>query len=120
MSRFVKSYGDIRKGLLAQRNSSGELEHFRHLRQDMTPVMEHVQHTAQKVNEAPKSGNPNDWAYIGSIPMSILLDWLQENNVTIDAFARNDDGVKDRFKQWFLSNRDLNKFHANTHTVRRV
>ena len=121
MSRFIKSYGeDLKKGVLSQRDSSGQLEHFRHLHQEMQPVIDHVRFNAQKVNEAPRAGNKNEWAYIGSIPMTILLDWLEKENLRMDQFARNDDGCKDRFKQWFLTNRDLNKFHANTHVVRKV
>ena len=115
MPRFISDTMGLRKTLRSERNSSGQIEHFRHEAQELGPVMEHVKHTAQKVNTAPKPGNKNGWHFIGSIPMVILLDWIKGNNITIDAFARNEDGCKDKFKKWFLNNRDLNKFNAETY-----
>jgi len=114
MSKLVSNHGDLTQSLVSQREGD-EMVHYRHIEQDMTPVIEHVRHISQKVNTAPKAGNKNDWRYIGAIPMSILMDWLQTNKVSIDQFARNDDGVKDRFKNWFLTSRDMTKFHARSY-----
>ena len=111
MSRLIKQSGDIRRGLLSQRNSSGQMEHFRHNVQEMQPIIEHV-NELKEINDAPTKGNPNGWHYIGCIPFEILMDYLREHGITIDAFARNDDDCKTKFKKWFLTNRDLRKFNA--------
>lgn len=126
MSRFVKRYGqDLFKGILSQRiPGTNESEHYRHLHQEMDPVIDHVRETAQKVNDAPVSGNPNGHEYIGSIPTALLLDWLDEKGYTFDQYGRNDDvegkgiGIEDEFKAWFLKNPDYNKFHAKTYQPR--
>ena len=70
---------------------------YRHERQDMDPVVKHVDFLSEKVNGAPKAGNRNDMHYIGSIPMTILIDWCNKVGIGIDAFARNNHDEKAKF-----------------------
>ena len=117
--RLVERYGqDLQKNLITQHvTGTNRVEHIRHLHQEMDPVIEHVRETAQKVAAAPTVGNPDGWAYLGSIPMTILLDYLAKRNVRMDQYARNEDGIKDEFKTWILNNRDLCKFTARHHVA---
>lgn len=86
--------------------------HYRGIHQEMNPVIERVKRLDAQVNEAPAVGNTNDWRYLGSIPVSVLVDYLTKRNIPMDVFARNEGGVKDEFKRWLKSNRDLRKFLA--------
>ncbi len=103
---------------------------YRGHRQDMKPVLRHAERTRTKVNEAPKSGNKNGWEHMGTIPMSLLLDWLSKHGYQIDQWARNDGGepygadwrkdggVKSQFLRFFMS-RDFSKLHSNHATTRK-
>ena len=110
--------------------ASEDGKHYRGYRQDLDPVIRKVEHLRQKVNEAPRSENPNQWKHVGSIPMTVLVDWLMKNKFTIDQFARNDggikgktypestSGVKDKFLKYFLS-REFSKLHNSHITTKR-
>jgi hypothetical protein len=104
--------------------SSEDGAHYRGHHQNIGPIIKHVEFLNQKVNGAPKAGNPNEWEHVASIPMSMLIDWLTKNNYAIDQWARNDGGnpyisvdnyhrdpgVKSQFLRHFLS-RDFSKLH---------
>ncbi len=106
--------------------------HYRHYRQEMDPVIKHVEYLSQKVNEAPSRGNTGGWEYAGSIPFTILLDWLNEHGYRMDQWARNeggngkatvhnyktDPGVKSLFLRYFLS-RDFAKLHTQHVTTKK-
>ncbi len=111
IEKIIRHGDDTIVKLVSQRDTSGKVEHFRHTTQEMQGVIDHV-NLHKEINEAPKKGNPNGWHYIGSIPIEILMDWLRDNRITVDAFARNEDDCKTKFKKWFLGNRDLRKFNA--------
>ncbi len=50
---------------------------YRGHRQDMDPVLKHVEYLKHKVNEAPKSGNPRQWQYRGSVTWPMVVEWLE-------------------------------------------
>lgn len=106
-TRFIKRLGEYMRGIISE-----DGVHYRHERQEMDPVLEHVRFLSEKVNEAPKIGNKNDMRYIGSPPWTVVTAWLQDNHYSIDQFARNDDRCSDKFKAWFLSNPDMARFRA--------
>jgi len=111
MSKVISNTGDTTTSLVSERNFLGDIEHFRHTVQEMQPIIDHVK-LHSEINDAPKKGNPNGWHFIGSIPIEILMDYLRKHRITIDAFSRNEDDCKTKFKKWFLNNRDLRKFNA--------
>lgn len=98
-------------------HASEDGKHYRGHSQDMQPVFDHVRHMDDKVNSAPKSANRNGWRYAGSIPTAVLIDWMNKNGVQFDQFARNEGGVKDKFKKWLFS-RENHKLLARS--LRRV
>lgn len=71
--------------------------HYRGEHQEMDPVLKHVKFLSEKVNNAPKAGNRNDWHYAGSIPLTVLTDWCKLVGIGIDAYARNQFGEKKQF-----------------------
>lgn len=75
-------------------------KHYRVETQNMKPVLDHVKYLHDKVNSAPKRNNKGQWAYAGSIPTAVLTDWLRKNRYTMDQYARNEDGAKDKFKRY--------------------
>lgn len=86
-----------RVGEYQRRVVSEDGVHYRHERQDMNPVLDHVKFLSEKVNEAPAAGNRNDMHYLGSIPLTVLTDWCQTTGIGLDAYARNQHGEKDQF-----------------------
>ena len=118
---------DIRKTF-----ASEDGVHYRHFSQELDPAIRHVQHLRHKVNDAPRSGNKSGWQHIGSIPMTVLQDWLTKNSYTMDQWARNDgglpysnvntykqdNGVKSQFLRFFLD-RDFSKLHNEHVTTKR-
>ena len=78
-------------------------KHYRGQIQQMDDVFNHVAHLDDKVNSAPKSGNQQEWEYVGSIPMTLLTDWLAANHYTWPQYATNEDGAKDKFKKFIMS-----------------
>ena len=72
-------------------------KHYRGHSQDMEQVFQHVRHKDDLVNSAPAAGNRNGWEYVGSIPFALLIDWLKENNLRMDQWARDEDNCKKRF-----------------------
>lgn len=91
-TRLTKVVGEYARGVVSEDGVN-----YRHERQNMDPVLKHVDFLSEKVNQAPRNGNRNDMHYIGSIPMTILTDWCTKAGIGIDAYARNNHGEKDKF-----------------------
>ena len=103
--------------------------HYRHYSQELDPAIQRVEFLRHKVNEAPRIGNRSGWHHVGSVPMTVLQDWLKRNGYTIDQWARNDggepranvhnyktdNGVKSQFLRFFLD-RDFSRLH-NQHVT---
>ena len=106
MDRTLKIYGDMRTWF-----ASEEGKNYRGMSQDLDPVFNHVRHMDAKVNGAPQRGNKG-WKYAGSIPVSVMVDWLRKNGYTMDQWARNEDGAKDKFKK-FIRSREYHKLFAH-------
>ena len=91
-TKVTKVIGEYSRGVISEDGVN-----YRHERQNMDPVIEHVNFLSEKVNTAPKSGNKHDHHYIGSIPYTVLIDWCNKQKIGIDAFARNQNGEKAKF-----------------------
>jgi hypothetical protein len=91
-TKITKVLGEYRRGLVSEDGVN-----YRHEKQNMTPVLKHVEFLDQKVNSAPKRGNRNNMHYVGSIPMVILTDWCRKEAIPMDQFARNNEGERARF-----------------------
>ena len=86
--------------------------------QDIDPVIAHVRKVRDMHAYATKQSNPNGWKHLGSVPISIIVDWCKLNNTTFSDWARNVDGAKDRFLKYFMS-RDFSKLHNQHVTTKR-
>lgn len=104
--RTIKAYSDLRTWF-----ASEEGKEYRGMSQDLSPVFQHVRQMDDKVNGAPSAGNKG-WKYAGSVPMSVMVDWLGKNHYTFDQWARNEDGAKDKFKKYIRS-REFHKLFAH-------
>jgi len=105
-------------------------KHYRREHQEVGHTIKHVAAIRAKHDHATKASNPNGWRHIGSIPMTMLVDWLNKHGYKMDQWARNDggirgktypeskSGVKDKFLAHFLS-RDYSKLHNQHVTTKR-
>ncbi len=84
--------------------SSEDGVNYRGEHQEMDPVLAHVKYLDDKVNQAPKPGNKNDWRYLGSIPETILHDWCRMTGIGVDAWARDQFGEKREFIRYLQAN----------------
>ncbi len=105
--------GDVRRTF-----ASEDGKHYRHTRQEMDGVIKRVERLREQVNEAPKATNRNGWHYAGSVPMTVITDWLQKNGYTWPQFATNEDNAKVKFMAYFKS-RDFAKLHTEHITTKR-
>ena len=90
-TRLIKKVGEYQRGVVSE-----DGVHYRRERQEMDPVIEHVKFLSEKVNQAPKSGNRNDMHYVGSLPLTVLIDWCNKQRITMDQYARSR-GLRKKF-----------------------
>jgi hypothetical protein len=111
-----------KKGEVSKSFASEDGRHYRHFRQDIDPIIERVQHNRDIAKNSTKFSNPNGWQHKGTVPMTVLLDWLQKHGYTFDEFARADRndvyGPKHKFLKYFTS-RDFSKLHNEHVTTKR-
>ena len=110
MRRVIRRIGDIETALVVQ-----DGKHYRHMRQELQPAIDRTREMTEYVNEVPRRNNRYDREYIGSLPATVLMDWMTKNKVRPDQYARNEGGVMDKFRKEFLQNRDFAKFRASTY-----
>jgi hypothetical protein len=129
--RKTRESGDI-----ALTFSSEDGKHYRGTHQNLDGAIQHVQRRREIAGYATRSSNPNEWEHIGSVPMAVLVGWLDANNYKMDEWARNDGGtrcpagsdpvahatldggVRSQFLRYFLS-RDFSKLHNQHVTTKR-
>jgi hypothetical protein len=97
-TRITKVLEDYKSGVVSE-----DGVHYRHERQEMDPVIDHVKFLSQKVNTAPKAGNRNDMHYVGSLPLTVLIDWCNKKRITIDQYARSK-GLRKKFIKYVTEN----------------
>jgi hypothetical protein len=128
--RLIGTSGDYARGFVTQHG-----KHFRKEVQNIAPAMKRVKDIAELQSYATKASNPNEWGYIGSIPKTILIDWLNSHGYSMEEWARNeggtrcvagadpmahatlDGGVRSRFLRYFLS-RDFSRLHTQHVTTK--
>lgn len=104
-------------------------KHYRKFSVNMQPVMDRVAYLNEKVNGATRAENRQGYQYLGSIPKTMLVDWLNKHGYTMHDFAVNaggqkgktdprGSGVKDKFMRYFMS-RDFAKLHTQHLSVKR-
>ena len=103
-TRLIKRVGEYSRGVVSEDGVS-----YRHERQDMDPVLEHVRFMSEKVNTAPKSGNRHDMHYVGSLPMTVLIDWCNKQRITMNEYACSK-GLRKKFIRYVQ--REMPKFMA--------
>lgn len=118
-----------KKGELTKNVISEDGKHYRHFSMDMDPVMDRVKYLNEKVNEAPRAGNRQGYHYLGSVPLTMITDWLDKHGYTMHDFSvnaggekgktnPNGSGVKDKFMKYFMS-RDFAKLHTQHVSTKR-
>ena len=127
----LKPYSSLPKRRLNRSDSSDYARYFavengiqyRGHRQDLGPVMERARYLAHK-EEALGGRKRSADAYLGRLkqqtPVAVLMTYLQQRNIPLDVYARNEGGVKDTFNKWLMSNRDLCKLQPDFHTAQKV
>ena len=127
--RYVtRATGDYARGFAVEDGKNIRVEH-----QELGPAMRRVE--AIKEAQAHKGTGQFDRRYIGSVPMTVLWDWLKERKFSMNDWATNaggsicppgadplehcvhDNGVKSQFLRYFLS-RDFAKLHTQHTTTR--
>lgn len=83
--------------------------------QEIQPTIDHVKHLRDVFATATKASNPNGWKHVGSVPISIIVDWCNRNKYTFDQWARDEDNAKKKFMKYFMS-REFSKLH-NQHVT---
>ena len=122
--KLLSKMGGTTKSFLSEDGN-----HYRHFRTDMDPVVEHVKYMNEKVNEATRAENKQGYHYIGSVPITMIDDWLRSHGYDWNDFATNaggekgktdpqGPGVKDQFMRYFLS-RDFAKLHTQHATTKK-
>lgn len=130
--RLTKRTGDIFRSFITQDGA-----HIRRTHQELGPAMRRAELIREAEQESNRRGaNQMDRHYIGSVPWSVLIGWLQERGYTMHDWAINaggsrcppgadpvqhamtDSGVKSEFLRFFLS-RDWCKLHSQHITTKR-
>ena len=123
--RGVKLAGDYARQFIAQ-----DGQYIRKETQDLGPAIQHVKKIRDMHEHATAASNRGEWRHTGSIPMTVLIDWLNAHRYTMDQCARNEggipgkkypyskSGVKDKFLAYFLS-RKFSKLHNEHVTTKR-
>lgn len=104
--KITQDDGEVVRRIVSAQGDDGRIVHKRAMTQRMDPVMEHVGRMAE-ANKASRT-----WRYAGSIPITMLMSWLETNNVRYDQWARNENGEKQRFMRWFID-RDRSKLYVS-------
>jgi len=106
--RFLDKNGDTLKTFATE-----DGKHYRHYRQDVAPIIERV----KTIGDAQSRARRKNFEYVGSIPMTMLVDWLQKQGKGLDDFYSDND-LKAKFMAWFKS-RDNSKLHTQNVTSKR-
>ena len=123
-ARLTKAVGDY-----VRRFKTEDGVHYRMEHQDLDPAMRRVKLIQEA--EARRGTGITDRRYVGSVPMTLIIDWCRKHGYTIDQWARNDggipgmmypestSGVKDKFMKYFLT-REFSKLHTQHSTTRKA
>ena len=111
--RYVKGAGDYLRTF-----SSEDGAHYRVESQDLTPAIRRVQEIRDLQATATRASNPNEWRHVGSVPITVVVDWCQRNGYTFDQFARDEDNAKKKFLAYFKT-REFSKLHNEHITTKR-
>lgn len=74
---------------------------YRGYTHNLKPLLKSVTYLDQKVNEASRIENPHEWKFRARAHMSQVWEWCIQAQYTMDQWARNDDGARDKFWKWF-------------------
>jgi hypothetical protein len=120
--RLTRAVGDYTRGF-----STEDGKHFRSETQELGPAIRRVELIKQAQMATQKSAL--DKRYVGSVPITVIHDWLMKHGYKWEEYARNEGGepyatnprgggVRDKFMKYFLS-RDFSKLHTQHTTTRR-
>lgn len=134
MGHSVKFRPTRRTGDFLRTFSTEDGKHIRGEHQELGPAMRRAKLIQEA--QAHRGTGITDRRYIGSVPFTVITDWLNKRGYTIDQWARNeggspcpagsdpvqhamrDGGVKSEFLRYFLS-RDFSKLHTQHTTTKR-
>jgi hypothetical protein len=110
MTEFlVANEGGTRRSLLRHYEGS-ELQHIRHLREDIDPHIRRV----ENISKAARPGK-SEYRFLGSVPRIMIDDWLRKQGKSWSDYA-TDKELKAKFLVWFRS--DCQKLMADNYQER--
>lgn len=105
-------FGDVTKYFASENDSSGRQQHFRGHRQRVDPILDLVKRRAQ--NGPGRFAPSKEHKYIGTIPRTMLDDWLNEQGKTWHEYATDTD-LRKAFLLFMTAERP--RFFAKTWSV---
>jgi len=104
-------------GDYARSFSSEDGVHYRGHHQELGPAMRRVEQIRELQALQNKQNNPTGRTYIGSVPVTVLQDWLAKHNYTWEQWGRKEGTIRQEFMKYFLS-REFSKLHVQHSTTR--
>ena len=126
--RLTRAVGDYVRGFQSEDGAN-----YRTETQELGPAIARARAIAHAQEHA--GTGKYDRRYIGSVPMTMIVDWLNKRGYTMDQWARNeggspcpvgsdpvehckrDGGIKSQFLRYFLT-REHSKLHTQHTTTR--
>jgi hypothetical protein len=107
---MVASEGNLRRYLGRERDSSGRIEHFRVMREDLRPHQRRAEAIAKGSVDSREG-----MRYVGSVPRIVIHEWLQREQKTWNDFAIDED-LKARFMSFYRT--EYSRLMADTYRER--
>ena len=105
-------FGDVTKYFGVERDGSGHVQHYRGHRQDVAPVLDRVKRISQA--QPGRFSRMGEHQYLGTIPRTMIDDWLNRQGKTWHDYATDDD-LKRRFLLFMTAERP--RFFMKSHQV---
>ena len=83
--RIVTATGDVSRWIASERDSSGNLQRYRGYTQDIKPTLAQVKQRAQA--GPGRFSKSLDHQYVGSIPVTMIQDWVKNRGKTMNDWA---------------------------------
>lgn len=89
---------DIERTFAVERDSDGKIVHAIGHKQEIGPIMDRVRQISE---DSPfRAAN---FKFVGSIPMTMVLDYCTRNHIDFGTWARNENGHQKKFLKEFLT-----------------
>ena len=110
LGRLVSNRNGTRHGLASERDGSGKIVHYRTFRTDLNPAIKRTETIAKNVIPG-----KSEYAYLGSVSMDVVADWVRKQGKTMHDFATDKD-LKAKFMAYYRS--EYSKLMASSYQER--